>query len=579
MIEVGVLLSVGAIALPLALAMALCVRIVRPIALHLAPWATLPALALAFGPQGSIAVHADTMLLGTTIGLGDEVTRTFLVLTATVWFASGLFARGYMASDPRRARFWMFFLLSATGNVGLVLAQDVASFYLFYALMTFAAYGLVVHVQTAEARRAGSVYLVMGLLGEVLLLAAFVLLVGVEVNLPLHEAPRAVAVSPHRGLVIGLLLAGFGIKVGVLVLHVWLPLAHPVAPTPASAVLSGAMIKAGVLGWLRFLPLGISAQPDAGLICLVAGFAAAFYAVAVGLTQRDPKTILAYSSVSQMGFVTAAVGVALVEPATAPVAVVAILFYALHHALAKAALFLGTGVVSAARAGWARTLVMIGLLVSALDLAGAPLSSGALAKISFKHVFVEKEAALGALLSAGAVGSALLMAKFMAVVARRHEPVASRRGPWLPWLLLLVLDIVFLMRPPIEREELDLLVDPANVASAAWPIVVAITLAVTAHWALQRRRSLRGLRVPPGDLLVVLELAQDRLRPRVAASVLAATRMEARLQAWVSRRASVEQHWEAMVRVSTRIEQRLSTSALIGAALFVLGIVLAWTAR
>ena len=94
---------------------------------------------------------------------------------------------------------------------------------------------------------------------------------------------------------------GFGIKAGALALHFWLPLAHPAAPVPASAVLSGAMIKAGLLGWLRFLPLGYAALPAAGLGLVGVGLAAALIGAAAGALQRNPKTVLAWSSVARWG--------------------------------------------------------------------------------------------------------------------------------------------------------------------------------------------------------------------------------------------------------------------------------------
>lgn len=568
-------LAIVAIALPLVLAAAIAVPIVRPLALRVAPWAMLPALAVAFGSSGSRFVHVDALLFGTSLGAGGVVTRTFLVLTASVWLASGLFARVYMASDRRCARFWMFFLLTAAGNVGLVLAQDVASFYLFFGLMTFAAYGLVVHEQTSQARRAGRVYLVMALLGEMLLLGAFVMLVGDDINLLIREVPGVVAASPDRDLVVALLLAGFGVKAGALVLHVWLPLAHPVAPTPASAVLSGAMINAGLLGWMRFLPLGLVALPDAGLVCLVAGFTAAFYAIGVGLAQQDPKTILAYSSVSQMGFITAALGVALAEPDVSKGALSAILFYALHHALAKAALFLGTGIASATRPGWQHALVMVGLLVAALDLAGAPLSSGALAKVSLKHLIVERGGVFGVLLSVGAVGSTLLMIKLLAVVAPRRGTTSPRPGLWAPWLVLLVLDVWFMLSPPFDHEQLELLVDPANVVSAAWPVVVAAGIAEVARRVLHGRVARVGPRIPPGDLLVLFEHAEIWLRRQLAAFVLAITRAHARLRAWASRTARIERRRGALMRWAMQLEHRMSTFTLTGAALLLLGILLA----
>jgi formate hydrogenlyase subunit 3/multisubunit Na+/H+ antiporter MnhD subunit len=568
-------LYVVAIVLPLAVAAAICIRPRSSVALAIAPWATLPAFVVAFGDAAVFTIDSKTILLGTSIGVDDVVTRAFLVLTASVWLASGLFARSYMAGDPHRARFWIFFLITAAGNIGLVLAEDVASFYTFFSLMTFAAYGLVAHVQTGESRRAARIYLVMALVGEMLLLAAFVLVVGVDVNLPLGEVPRVVALSSDRDLVVGLLLAGFGVKLGALVLHIWLPLAHPVAPTPASAVLSGAMIKAGVLGLLRFLPLGVVAMPDAGLVCLVAGFGAAFYAVVVGLFQQNAKTILAYSSVSQMGFVTVVFGVALSEPRFAPMAVAAILFYSLHHALVKAALFLGTGVASAARPGWPRYVFIAGLSFAALDLAGAPLSSGALAKISLKYVLAEDYAGLVALLSVGAIGSTLLMAKLLVIVFRRPERVTPRPGLWAPWLLLLVLDIALLASPPIERERLELLVAPTTVASAAWPIIVGIVLALVAYLVLRRRPPRPSPLIPAGDLVVIFERAYGALERMFANVVLATSRVEARLKAWASRHTMAEHRWGALVRTTSQIERSLWTFATIGAALLLFGILLA----
>ncbi|MCW5806800.1 MAG: NADH-ubiquinone oxidoreductase [Deltaproteobacteria bacterium] len=565
-------LAVAAIVLPLAVGVAIGIRSLREAALAAAPWTALPAFVAALD-GGASSVHADALLFGTTIGVEDVVTRVFLVLTATVWLASAAYARTYMAWDPRRARYWVFASITASGNIGLVLAQDVASFYLFYSVMTFGAYGLVAHVSTAEARRAGAVYLKMALLGEMLLLAAFVILVGARIDLPLHEAPRAVADSPHRDLVVGLLLAGFGVKAGAIVLHVWLPVAHPAAPTPASAALSGAMIAAGVLGWLRFLPLGIVALPGAGRICLAGGFAAAFYGVAVGVTQRDPKTVLAYSSVSQMGFVTAALGVALASPSTAPLATAAILFYVLHHALAKAALFLGTGIAMTAPTGWPRRLALAGLLVSALDLAGAPLSSGALAKISLKHLAADRGAAFGMLLSAGAIGSTLLMVRVLSLAAARRGPVARRPLPWVPWLLLLALDVALLAAPPIDRERLELLVDPASVASAAWPVLAGIAIAFAG------RRLVRGLAIPPGDLLVVFERVGAWLRARIAGAVRAGVRAEDALRAWLARRVAVPRRRQTLLREASRLERGLSGFAPTGVALLVLGIVLAWASR
>jgi formate hydrogenlyase subunit 3/multisubunit Na+/H+ antiporter MnhD subunit len=504
--EVASTLTAAALALPLLLAAATAVQPLRRAAMALAPWAALPSLVVAVIPLERSVVELPWAVLGVRLGIsGGDVASGFSFLTGCVWLASGWFARSYMAGDPRRAGFWFFFLVTMAGNVGVSIAADVDGFYVFYALMTFAAYGLIVHERTAAARRAGRVYIVMALGGEMMLLAAFFAIAGARAEADLTLVPAAVAASPHRELIVWLLVLGFGVKAGALFLHVWLPLAHPVAPTPASAVLSGAMIAAGALGWLRFLPLGLAAMPEVGLTCALAGSAASFYGVALGLAQRDPKTVLAYSSVSQMGFVLAAIGVALSTPAAAAGIVGAIVYYAVHHALAKAALFLGTGVWSTARSG--RAAVAVGLCASALSLSGAPLSSGALAKLSLKHALegAHHGAWLSPALSLAAVGTTVLMVWFLrCTMVTRAEHGAPRTGSWLPWSCLVVSSWVLGAAAPFTTEDPSALVDPSASWAAAWPVLLGIVLASAALLAA-KRLSWPAIRLPPGDVLWPIE--------------------------------------------------------------------------
>ena len=560
-----------ALAAPLLLAIAVGVRGLRKAAAALAPWSALPALALAVG-GGAATVEWSRVLLGMRLASGGAVTSGFLALTAALWLVSGLFARTYLAADPARFGFWAFWLATLAGNLGVVLAADVASFYLFYALMTFAAYGLVVHDRGAEARRAGRVYLVMALGGELLLLAAFLAVVGPGIDVALEDVPRVVAGSAHRDLLAGLLLAGFGVKAGALGLHLWLPLAHPVAPPPASAVLSGAMIKAGLLGWLRFLPLGVAALPAHGAACVAAGLAAALYGVAIGLTQRDPKTVLAYSSVSQMGLLIATLGIALAVPGAAPAAVAAIVFYALHHAATKGALFLGTAVARDAGPGLPARLVTAGLWVSALGLAGVPLTTGALAKLSLKHALEAEPwgaAWLPGALSVAAVGTALLVIHFL----RRARPgggAGPAAGLWVPWALLVVLDLG-LLAAPWATEDARLLVAPAQLGAAAWPALAALVLAAGASLLPPLR-----LEVPPGDVLHLVEAAVARLRRIARATRDAAPRVPVRQ--WIARLVPGERHASRGLAAVERADARLSVFPAIG-LLFVLLVVLLWAAQ
>jgi formate hydrogenlyase subunit 3/multisubunit Na+/H+ antiporter MnhD subunit len=509
------LLAVLAVLFPLILSLLSLVPWLRPFVVRygsiVAAW---PAVALALAPSAFDAFDIEWILFGVRIAPPDSTVRNVLLTTTILWSFAGWFARDYI--DAHVHSFWCFFFATLAGNVGVLVAQDVATFYLSYVLMTFAAYGLIVHERNDEAWRAGRVYLWMAIGAEVLLLAAFWLIVGSRIDVPLAEAPRIAAHAPNRTILIALLLLGFGVKVGIVPVHVWLPLAHPVAPTPASAILSGTLIKAGVIGWLRFLPLGLAAIPNAGITCAVFGLVTTLYASAVGALQREPKTVLAYSSISQMGFVATALGAAFTAPSTAPAVTTAVVLFAQHHMLTKGALFLGLGALGGMAKTGGRRSVMVGTVVVAASIAGAPLTSGALAKIALTGAIARAPgvwATFAGLLSVGAVGSTILMIRFSCLALAASSPDANAARPprdlVLPWALLagtaLALPLV-LAQPPADP---GTLLDVGHLASAAWPIIVGGAIALVASRESVVRR-LPG--VPPGDVVVPLTRFVERIR-------------------------------------------------------------------
>ncbi len=276
--------------------------------------------------------------------------------------------------------------------------------------------------------------------------------------------------------------------------------------------LASAMIKAGLLGWLRFLPLGYS-LPEWSTLFIALGLTAAFYGVVVGLLQREPKVILAYSSVSQMGLITAGVGLGLASSAAGAPALAAVTLYALHHALVKGALFFGEGLNRAAGAH-ARVWTRAVLVLLALVLAGAPFTSGALAKIYLKDLaaFVPWAPHFNLVVSLAAIGTTLLMAHFLAQLWRVPRNVAERR------LSDLVLPSAAMVAAVLAAAWLVLPVDhatllaPAVLGDAAWPVAVGAGIAMLAARLAPRRQ----FTVPPGDVLVPVELALRklaRLRP------------------------------------------------------------------
>ncbi len=501
--------------LPIALSLACLVRAWQPLLARLYAWSALPALALAlFAPMD---VHREFTWLLLTIRLGVDATgRVFLFFTALLWLLSGLFGRHYLAEDRHRYRFFFFYLLAMGGNLGLILAQDMGSFYLFFALMSFSSYGLVIHNGDEEALRAGRIYIYLVVFGEVLLFSGLVILYDLTGSLNLS----AVAAAPENGLLFSLIFLGFGIKAGALPLHVWLPLAHPAAPTPASAVLSGAMIKAGLLGWIRFLPLGEVGAPEWGSLCIVAGVVAAFFGVLVGVLQTNPKTVLAYSSISQMGLMTVGIGVGLCRPAIWPMAHAAVITYALHHAFAKGALFLGVGVAGAGQQnGWRRWWLILGLLLPALALAGAPLTTGIVAKTALKSAVAllpePWPTTLAILLPLAAVGTTILMIRFLFIVLREsssHHPVSGVRLPWAATVFLAALCAWLLPEAQLYVKKAMSLI---ACVKALWP-VLAGGLSAAVVFLLYKGNVMRWIPfIPAGDMVAVgtwLTTSLDRTR-------------------------------------------------------------------
>lgn len=510
-------LTVSSLVAPLLAAVLLWFPVTRTLASRIAPWAPLPALALALAAPIPYEIELPWLLLGTRLGL-DETGRVFLLLTSLIWLAAGVYARAWLADDPRRHTFAGFFLLAAAGNLGVCLALDAPAFYFCFALMSLSAYGLVVHEHSAAASRAGRVYLVLAITGEALILAGLML-----------------AAAGHP-LAAASLIAGFGAKTGLPLLHVALPLAYAAAPPPAAAALAGAMINAGLLGWLRFLPLGDAVLPEAGSALMLAGLAAIALGSLVGLAQRDPGALLAYSSVAQMGQLALAVGAGLVAPPLWPLLAPAVALYALHHALAKAALFLGLGVL--ARRGPTRA-VLLGMALPALALAGAPLTSGLLAKSGLKQALLGAPAPWSDLvplaLTLGALGTALLMLRLLWLArSSMVRPDASIAGLVAPWLLMLagVAGLAAWLAPAATWHAAWTV--PAALA-ATWPVLAAVALAFAA-----RRLELRAPPVPPGDALALLErlraaswrrpVVRHRALPAVPHAAARTSQAEARLR-------------------------------------------------
>jgi formate hydrogenlyase subunit 3/multisubunit Na+/H+ antiporter MnhD subunit len=498
----GTLLLGATWAMPFALLVAClsgAVRRAMPRWLWLAP---LPALAAA-----AFALHSPALEIGAgrlrLIFELDGPGALLLGVAALLWSAAGGYAATYMRDTRNGARFAACWLMACTGCLGVFVAGDLVSLYAMLAMLTLGASGLVIHDETAQAWRSGAIYLVLALLAESVLLVGLVMLAG-EIpgdSLRLRDAAAALAGSPDRDLILTLLVAGFGTKAGLVPMHVWMPLAHAAAPVPASSVLSGAVVKVGIIGLIRFLPLS-EAEPDWGFVLTAAGFVTAFYGVAIGLTQRHPKAVLAYSSVSQMGVVVAVLGMGLAAgDATAGMAAA---FYASHHVLVKGALFLSVGVIAASATGQ-RALVLVPAMLLCLGLGGLPFTGGAIAKYAVKAQL--DVGVVGWLAAASAVGTTLLMLHFFSRLASlgADDPQATApRGLTLPWLAMAAAALVlpWLLHPMTELGPTVAALAPGASWAALWPVALGAGLALVLRgWAE------RLPKIPQGDIAESIDRA------------------------------------------------------------------------
>jgi len=424
----------------------------RYVARTLFPLGALCGLALALVALASLAAPIERAVL--IVGLPDlpmhlrrdALSSLFLFLLGAAAagisvFAAGYFRKGHGTSAGLLCLQYHLFLASM-GFV--VLADDAYAFMVAWETMALSSYFLVTTQHSlGEIRRAGFLYLLIAHVGALAILLAFGVMQGGSWQFT-FDAMRAAHLTPAWATAAFLLaLFGFGAKAGLVPLHVWLPEAHPAAPSPVSALMSGVMLKTAVYGVLRvtFDLLG-APQWWWGVLVVCVGLFSALYAVVFAAAQTDMKRLLAWSSIENVGIIFTALGLAIVfhgvgMPGLAALALIASLYHALNHAFMKSLLFCGTGAVlhstgerNLGRLGglihrmpWVAWLSLIGTLA----LAGLPPLNGFVSEwlllqaFLFAHqvpeTFINMLLPLGAALVALAAAlAAYVMVKFFGVI-------------------------------------------------------------------------------------------------------------------------------------------------------------------
>jgi hydrogenase-4 component B len=282
----------------------------------------------------------------------DALASFFLVVVNLGGATASLYGLGYGHHEQAPHRVLPFFSAFLAGMNLVVLADDAFSYLLCWEFMSLVSWALVMaHHREAGNAKAGYVYLVMASFGTLALLLAFGLLAGPAGDYG-FAAIRAAQHTPYAAaLVLILMLLGAGSKAGLVPLHVWLPLAHPAAPSHVSALMSGVMTKVAIYGFIRvvFDLLGPPTWP-ASVVVLFLGSITAVMGILYAMMEKDLKRLLAYSTIENIGIIFASLGLALAFQANglklaAALAFTAALFHVLNHSFFKSLLFFGAGAV------------------------------------------------------------------------------------------------------------------------------------------------------------------------------------------------------------------------------------------
>ncbi len=442
-------------------------------------------IALGVAIVGALTVVDGFVTQSTVLPLGlpdlpfhvrlDPLSGFFLLLLGSAGTGISVFSAGYFRSGEGTApgllclQYHVFLASMAT----VILADDAYLFMVAWETMALSSYFLVTtQHRLPDIRRAGFLYLLMAHVGALGLLLCFGVLHGGSWQMT-FDAMRGATLAPAWASIAFLLaLFGFGAKAGLVPLHVWLPEAHPAAPSPVSAMMSGLMLKTAIYGLLRVSWDLLHVGPWWwGLLTLALGLGTALYGVIFATAQTDMKRLLAYSSIENIGLIVAGIGLALVcrsfdMRVLAALALAAVLIHALNHALFKSLLFLATGSVMHAtgerslgklggliqRMPWVAALALIG----SLAIAGLPPLNGFVSEWlllqaflqtpQIPHAFLNMIVPLGAaVVSLTAALAGYVMVKFYGVIflgqPRESELREAHDAGWLEragllWLAL-----------------------------------------------------------------------------------------------------------------------------------------------
>lgn len=355
-------------------------------------------------PAQSVSVYyPDLCGVGLTMSI-DGFRWLYALIAALMWFMTSLMSGSYFKTYRNRNRYYLFLLITLGATEGVFLSGDLLTTFIFFEVMSMASYVWVAQDEKKASMRAAGTYMAVAVIGGLVMLMGLFLLYHLSGTLDIaalkensgrlqKEAP---AVLYTAG---GLILFGFGAKAGMFPLHIWLPKAHPVAPAPASTLLSGVLTKAGIYGTLILMLNVFVKDAVFGTVLYLFGMVTMASGAVLALFSVDLKRTLACSSVSQIGFILSGIGLVGILGAHNRIAAWGTVLHMMNHSLFKLILFMCAGVIFMNLhrlnlndiRGWGKDkpLLKLVFLAGAAGISGVPLFSGYISKTLLHEGLIE----------------------------------------------------------------------------------------------------------------------------------------------------------------------------------------------
>lgn len=361
-------------------------------------------------------------------------------VAAFMWMMACVISREYLKHHEKRNRFYLFLLLTLGATMGVFLSADLFTTFVFFEIMSFTSYEWVVQEENQPSIRAAATYLAVAVIGGLVMLMGIFMLYSELGTVTIDELYGAVKLCENRSVIYAsgvCMLVGFGAKAGAFPLHIWLPKAHPVAPAPASALLSGILTKTGIYGMLLLSANLFLHDGTWGTLLLTLGVTTMFGGALLAVFSIDLKRTLACSSMSQIGFIMVGIGMQGLLGEENALAVHGTLLHMMNHSMIKLVLFLAAGVVfmnthaldlnEIRGFGRKKPLLKVIFLIGALTIGGIPFFGGYVSKTLLHESIVEfgggwiMKAVEYIFLFSGGLTVAYMTKLFMAVFVEPNE--------------------------------------------------------------------------------------------------------------------------------------------------------------